>query len=387
MKPKLKVVRVVTAAYVVPWHLANTLKRMPADFAVTVVGHGVSVHRDTYPDIEWVDMDLHRKINLFADLRSLWALHGFLRAHQPDIVHSIMPKAGLLSALAGYLSGVPVRLHTFTGQVWVNTNPLMRFFMYWLDKSINALNTVCLTDSPSQSKFLHHHHISNNGKPLPVLGLGSLSGVDISRFNYPGREARCERLRAELDIYKQDFVFAFVARKSRDKGAIDILKAFAQVVPADPRARLLFVGPDESAGELSALKTTTPGLFKNVIDIGLVEDHDLYLSISNVLCLPSHREGFGSIVIDAAAAGVPAIGSRIVGLVDAIENGKTGILLPPGDREMLVLAMLAMLENPQHCKEMGLAAKRRVESQFTADKMYASLREFYLAVHATCMRK
>lgn len=387
MKPKLKVVRVVTAAYVVPWHLANTLKRMPEDFAVTVVGHGVSVHAVAYPDIQWVDMDLHRKINVFPDLRSLWELTRFLWAHQPDIVHSIMPKAGLLSALAGYMSGVPVRLHTFTGQVWVNTNPLVRFVLYWLDRVINALNTACLTDSPSQSKFLHRHHISDNGKPLPVLGMGSLSGVDFSRFDYPGREARCQLLREELDIQDQDFVFAFVARKSRDKGAIDILKAFAQVVPAYPRARLLFVGPDESAGELSMLKATTPLLFKNVVDIGLVENHDLYLSISNVLCLPSHREGFGSIVIDAAAAGVPAIGSRIVGLVDSIENGKTGILLPPGDQKMLVLAMLAMLENQQHCKEMGLAAKRRVESHFTADKMYASLREFYSAMHIASLRK
>ena len=99
--PKLKVVRVVTASYVVPWHLANTLRRMPGDFDVTVVGQGVSANKDAYPSVHWLDIDLNRKISVIADLHSLWKLCRFFWAYKPDVVHSIMPKAGLLSALAG----------------------------------------------------------------------------------------------------------------------------------------------------------------------------------------------------------------------------------------------------------------------------------------------
>ena len=380
---KPRVVRIVTASYVVPWHLGNTLRRMPADFAVTVVGQGVSSNRDAYPGVRWVDIDLNRKVSLFADLQSLWALCCFFRAYRPDIVHSIMPKAGLLTALAGFICGVPIRLHTFTGQTWVNKKPAARFFLYTLDRAINALNTVCLTDSPSQSEFLHRHNISDHGKPLPVLGKGSLSGVDVARFDFAGYAGRDEKLRGELAIGNQEFVFAYIARKSRDKGAIDMIRAFARVVHAHPGAWLLFIGPDESAGELPALKTAAPGLFKNVTDIGQVENHGPYLSISNVLCLPSYREGFGSIVIDAAAAGVPAIGSNIVGLVDSIEDGKTGILIPAGDVDKLAEAMLSMLNTPLHCRQMGGAARARVESHFTADGLYASLRDFYRARLAT----
>ena len=385
--PKLKVVRVVTASYVVPWHLANTLRRMPADFDVAVVGQGVSSNKGAYPDIQWVDIDLSRKISVIADLCSLWALFRFFRVHKPDIVHSIMPKAGLLSALAGFICRVPIRIHTFTGQLWTHKQPAARFFLHALDRIINALNTVCLTDSPSQSGFLHQHHISNHGEPLPTLGKGSLSGVEISRFSGPGREALGEPLRAELGIRKQDFVFAFIARKSRDKGAIDMVTAFSRVANSHPDARLLFVGPDESGGELPALKTTTPALFENIIDIGRVDNHELYLSISDVLCLPSYREGFGSVVIDAAAAGVPTIGSNIVGLVDSIDDGETGILFPAGDVDKLVRAMLSMMENRQVCRAMGVAARRRVETYFTADKMYASLKDFYIAVGTTQGRK
>jgi glycosyltransferase involved in cell wall biosynthesis len=380
---KRKVVRVVTASYVVPWHLANTLKRMPADFEITVVGQGVSANRDTFPDIEWVDIDLDRKISLLSDLKSLWSLCRFFLDHKPDIVHSIMPKAGLLSAVAGFICRVPIRLHTFTGQVWVNRNPPARWLLYALDWIINVLNTQCLTDSASQSAFLHLHNISSHGKPLPVLGMGSLSGVDISRFDTSDQRVRGAQLRAELGIRAQDFVFTFVARKSRDKGALDMIKAFSRVVNSHPDARLLFIGPDESDGELLALKTTTPSMFRNVIDRGWVDNHELYLSISHVLCLPSYREGFGSIVIDAAAAGVPTIGSHIVGLVDSIEDGKTGILFPAGDLDKFVLAMRSMMENREDCKAMGIAARRRVETYFTADQLYLSLKEFYLGLIAT----
>jgi len=122
MKPR--VVRIVTASYVVPWHLANTLKRIAADFEVTVVGQGVSAYRDTWPDIRWIDLDLNRKVSLWSDLRALFSLCRIFLAIEPDIVHSIMPKAGLLSALAGFLCRVPVRMHTFTGQVWATRGGL-----------------------------------------------------------------------------------------------------------------------------------------------------------------------------------------------------------------------------------------------------------------------
>ena len=380
---KLKVVRVVTASYVVPWHLANTLRRMPGDFEVTVVGQGVSSNKDAYPNVHWMDIDLNRKISIIADLQSLWTLCRFFWAYKPDIVHSIMPKAGLLSALAGFICRVPIRLHTFTGQTWITKKDFTRFLLYTLDRTVSTLNTVCLTDSPSQSNFLHQHHISSDGKSLPVLGKGSLSGVDMSRFDCLRQDVHREQLRVKLGIREHDFVFAFVARKSRDKGAIDILSAFSRVVSLHVGAKLLFVGPDESEGEIQALKATSPALFKNVNDIGRVENHELYLAISNVLCLPSYREGFGSIVIDAAAAGIPTIGSNIVGLVDSIEDGKTGILVPAGDIDGLVQAMLSLIEDPQHCKEMGVAARHRVETYFTADQMYAALKTFYLALLAT----
>lgn len=374
---KLKVVRVVTASYVVPWHMSNTLKRMPADFEVCVVGQNVSKNQESYPDVKFVDIDINRKTSIIADSMALFKLSRFLLSYKPDIVHSVMPKAGLLTALAGFICQVPVRIHTFTGQTWVAKAGMSRHFYYWLDKMINLLNTICLTDSFSQSVFLFEHKISHAGSPLPVLSKGSLSGVDIDRFNLSVLAAGADQLRANLGLAKGHFVFAFIARKTQAKGAIDMLKAFASVSGSCKEARLLFIGPDED-GEIERLHKTNPELFVDVIEIGQVSNHEVYLAIADVLCLPSYREGFGSIVIDAAAMGIPTIGSNIPGLTDSIVDLQTGMLFTAGNLNELVKLMISFALDVELRGTMGERAKARVEEFFSADCLYAALKEFYL---------
>jgi len=374
---KLKVVRIVTASYVVPWHLHNTLRRMSADFEVCVVGHGVSKNKEFYPNVKFVDIDINRKTSLFSDSLALIALCRFFHSYKPDIVHSIMPKAGLLAAIAGFVCRVPIRIHTFTGQTWVAKAGLSRYFYYLLDRLINSLNTICLTDSLSQSAFLLEHKIHHSRQPLPVLSKGSLSGVDVTRFNLNGLAEEAKQLRTGFGLDKNNFVFAFIARKTRDKGAIDVLKAFSSLSTASKDTRLLFVGPDED-GEIGRLHKTNPELFVNVIDVGHVNNHEVYLAITDVLCLPSYREGFGSIVIDAASMGVPTIGSRIPGLTDSVVDRQTGMLFPAGNLDELVTLMRAFVDDPKMRQTMGAAAKVRVDEFFTADRLYSALKDFYL---------
>ncbi len=378
MKKKIKVVRVVTASYVVPWHLANTLTRISEDFEVCVVGQGVSSFQEKFSHVKWVDINIDRKLNPVTDLLALIDLCRFLLIYKPDIVHSIMPKAGVLTAFAGFFCRIPIRIHTFTGQVWATRSGLTRALYYLADKLINSLNTICLTDSPSQSAFLHDHKITNAGQPLPVLLKGSLSGVDVTRFNSQSLTNQANQLRESLEFKKSDFVFAFIARKSRDKGAIDILEAFAEVSSIHSHAKLLFIGPDESNGKIGCLHDNNPDMFNNVFEFDLVDNHEVYLAVTNILCLPSYREGFGTIVIDAAAIGVPTIGSNISGLRDAIEDGKTGQLFPAGNVGALVKIMLDAIENPIKYNKMGLAASARVNANFTADLLYNALKAFYL---------
>lgn len=372
---RLKVVRVVTASYVVPWHLANTLQRMPKDFEVTVVGQGVSAYREDYPDIRWIDLELNRKVSVLSDLRALYALCRIFISIKPDIVHSIMPKSGMLTAIAGFLCRVPVRLHTFTGQIWATKQGMARRFYYLIDRLINALNTTCLTDSPSQSAFLREHGITHEGGALPVLSKGSLSGVDTERFRPDGLVRA--RIRSELGIPKAAIVFLFLGRMNRDKGVLDLVRAFASLNAEG--AHLVLSGPDEEGIDFAA-RTLAATCMGRVHLTGAVSRPEDYMAMADVFCLPSYREGFGSVVIEAAACGLPAIGSRIPGLVDAIEDGCTGVLFPQGDGDALAGIMRDFLEHAEKHETMGVNAKIRVAESFGAEVLYEALKSLYTSI-------
>ena len=374
-RPKL--LRVVTIHECVLWHLGKTLDELTKHFDVTVAGEGVSRYAQRYPTIKWTDIDIPRKAQPMRDLKSLFQIYILCRRLRPDIVHSIMPKAGLITALAARAAGVRVRIHTFTGQVWDTKSGWIRSAYKMVDHLIVSLNTICLTDSPSQSRHLLVNGIDIQGEPLPVLGKGSLVGVDLERFDPERIRASAQVTRATLGFLPSQFVVAFVARKSRDKGALDMLQAFSQARAGSTDMWLLFIGPDESAGEIERLRKTKPHIFDGVIERDTVFNHEEYLLASDVLCLPSYREGFGSVVIDAASLGVPCVGSKIAGLVDSVADGETGLLHAAGDIAHLAEILSTLNQDREKLKKLGEHARSRVLAFFSTEVVGGLLVKFY----------
>jgi len=375
---KIKIMRIVTVPYCIDFHLVYTLGKMQDDFDVCVVGNGVSKFRNRYPNIVWIDLPLDRQPSLLKDIIATIRLYCLIRKWKPDVTHSLMPKAGLIAATAAFLARVPVRMHTYTGQVWATKSGVAKYILCFFDWLINAMNTVCLTDSRSQSALLAKYYIRHSGKPLPIISQGSLSGVDLSRFDREALQCKAESLRCKLGLEESVFVFSYIARKTRDKGAIDMLLSFLQVVEKYPDVKLLFVGPDDSLGEVDKLFYRYPVLETSVIRVDeAVSNHEVYLMLTDVLCLPSYREGFGSIVIDAASLGVPAIGYEIMGLVDAIVKDETGVLVPVGDKSGFTGAMISLVEDSDCLRILGLAARERIYKYFDANIIYAGQKKFY----------
>jgi len=371
-----KILRVVTNSSVVPWHMRNTLCRIAADFDVTVVGDNVESFKREFPQIQFVNLRIARNPDLGRDVRALIILCMIIFRLRPDVVHSIMPKAALLAGISGMLCGVPSRIHTFTGQTWARKRGIARFVLILLDRIVVRCCTHCLTDSRSQSEYLRKNGIVKYGRSIPVLASGSLSGVDLARFDPLRLHAVAGSLASELGIESDTIVFGYIARKTRDKGAVDALKVFFRLAQEFSTVRLLFVGPDEH-GEISHLHETSPDLFFHVIEVGEVSNHEAFLALTNILCLPSYREGFGSIVIEAAAMGIPTIGSRIPGLTDAIDDGATGLLFEPGNLLELESKMRQLAVDSEYRSLLGLRAKHRAVSAFSANLLYDALRKFY----------
>jgi glycosyltransferase involved in cell wall biosynthesis len=324
-------------------------------------------------DILKKDIYILRQINLFSDLVALFKLWQFFRKNRFYCVHSIMPKAGLLSMIAAAAACVPVRLHTFTGQVWVTRTGVSRRFLIFMDRLTALFSTHVLADSLLQREFLIANKIVKSSK-IEVLGAGSIAGVNTNRF-VSNSKVRLN-VRFELGIEHDDLVFLFIGRLNKDKGIFDLLKAFELVCLNFPNSHLVLVGPDE--GSFNEYILTFKDSLKNKIHrTGFTEMPERYLAAADIFCLPSYREGFNSVILEAAATCIPIIGSRINGIIDSVVEGVTGILYEPGNVQELTIAMITLSENQSLRLKMGVAARIHVIEHFSEAQITNAFEMFY----------
>jgi glycosyltransferase involved in cell wall biosynthesis len=324
-------------------------------------------------DVLVVEVPLKRAIAPLADLKALWVLFWRFRRSGLTALHTITPKAGLLGMLAGWLAGVPIRVHSFTGQVWVTRRGLKRWVLKAADKCIVALATDVLVDSPSQRAFLITEGVvSEHGSR--VLGLGSICGVDTQRFS-PSPFIR-QTVRADMGTASDAVVCLYLGRLNRDKGVLDLAAAFAKVAANHPKAELWVVGPDE--GDMFAQMQSVLGVCsQHLRRVGYTNEPERFMQAADLFCLPSYREGFGSSVIEAAACGVPALVSRIYGLTDAVVEGETGWMHEAGNVQDLTAQLDDLLNAPAELKHRGEAARAYVEQVFEQSLIINAMLNFY----------
>lgn len=313
---------------------------------------------------------INRKINFLEDIKSVILLYKFLKKENFNLVLSVSPKAGLISSISSFLARIENRIHFFTGQVWATKRGVFRFILKSVDKLIATLNTNNLIDSPSQKEFLIREKVIQDEKSTVLLS-GSISGVDVNKFSF-SEEIRLE-LKNKYKIKNSDIVFMFIGRLNTDKGIFDLVLAFDKLLKEYENVKLFLIGPDEENIENQICEFLK---FKNVIRIDYVSNPQEILNIADVLVLPSYREGFGTIVIEAASMGIPCIASNIYGLNDAIVNNKTGLLHKVKDIDDMIEKYEYLIENKNKIKEYGVNAKVRVYNNFKDEQLSNELKKY-----------
>ena len=355
---------VATTPFVVNAFLLTHLKALAEFYSVTLcVNCSVYPLSDQIdPRIRVVDLKIEREVSPFRDLRAFLSLFSLLWTEKFSAVHSITPKAGLLAMLAGRLAGIRFRYHTFTGQVWATRNGIARYVLKTFDRLIVQMASNVFTDSPSQCRFLEKECVVGSGG-ISVLGPGSISGVDVRRFR-PDIESR-RQVRAEFDVAEDRCVFLFVGRLTKDKGIHDLVQAFAKVVAANPGVELWLVGPDEEGlmEQLGRRRLDDSGLIRW---LGPTSQPERYMASADVLVLPSYREGFGSVIIEAGACAIPTVAYRIDGVIDAVVEDRTGVLVDVGNIDALAAAMLDVSRDWDGRQRLGREARDRVAKEFSS---------------------
>jgi glycosyltransferase involved in cell wall biosynthesis len=314
-----------------------------------------------------------RRVSLWSDLISLLKLTVLVRQVRPSVIHSITPKAGLLAMLAGLIARVPLRWHTFTGQVWATKQGFARSALKAFDRLIVLLASNVFADSASQCRLLRDEGVVREGQ-IGMIGLGSIAGVDLKRF-YPDA-VNHNRLRQQIGTDEETCVFLFVGRLAKDKGLFDLIRAFIELSATVRDIELWVVGPDEER-LLQTLQKLAEGCGAPIRWLGATLIPEQFMIAADVLLLPSYREGFGSVVIEGAACGIPTIAYRIDGVIDAVADGCSGLLVGLGDTSAFVAAMRQLALDRELRLRLGNQARERAVRDFSSKRVTNAWLEFY----------
>jgi glycosyltransferase involved in cell wall biosynthesis len=349
---------------------------LSSDYEITVVCNFDGTEKDISKNAQLKNIRIARMISAISDLRAVYSLARFLKKGNFQIVHSVTPKAGLITAMAGWLAKTPIRIHWFTGQVWVLKSGIQRWLLNKLDRLIAKLNTSVLVDSPSQRDFLIEQRVINPTK-AHVLGSGSIAGVDTERFR-PNPEVRVVT-RAELGIEDPNApIILFVGRLNHDKGIDTLLQAFSSQT-IQQNSYLLLVGPDEE-NYTPRIPELLGERLENFRYIPFTAEPERYMASSDIFCLPSLREGFGLSVIEASACELPVIATNIYGVKDAVRDRETGILLPVTDPKQFASTISELSNNRTLMADMGLKGRIFVQENFESANLQKHLAAYYTEV-------
>ncbi len=326
----------------------------------------------TREGIERVALPMQRGIALFADLVSLYRLWQFIGKCRPDLVEFSTPKAGLLGTLAAWLRGVPRRVYMLRGLKLETTSGFKRRILLATERMAARCAHVVLCNSESLRAETLALRVAPLSK-LHLLGEGSSNGVDINRFS-PGPSPIREHLRIPRSVP----VIGFAGRLTRDKGLPELCEAFDLILCAEPSTRLLLVGWFDVAED-----ALDPGLkarilhHPNIYCTGFVPDTAPYYRAMDLLVLPTWREGFPNVVLEAAATGIPVVTTESTGARDSVLPEITGLIIPPGYPEAIYEAVLKLIRDPKRRQRMGRSARAWILEHYVESRVVGMTVDYY----------
>lgn len=374
-----KIIRTATVSISLDILLRGQLSFLNSKYEIVAVS-GKDKHLDlvaTREGVRVIDLPMRRAISPFADLLSLIKLFFLFRKERPDMVHSITPKAGLLSMIAASFAGVPIRVHTYTGLLFPTSVGFKKILLLNMDRLLCKFATHIYPEGEGVKNDLLNNKVTK--KPLNVLANGNVNGIDVDFFS-PDKVGKLDvrDLKSHLGITENDFVFVFAGRLVQDKGINELVAAFVSLSKLNSNCKLLLVGSLEA--ELDPLFSITIQNINNhpsIISVGWQDDIRPYLSISNVLVFPSYREGFPNVVLQAGAMELPSIVTDINGCNEIIYDEINGLIIPVKNDIALESAMKKILLDTDFYFKLKNNSREQIVSRYSQDLVWNAILEEY----------
>lgn len=385
-----KLIRVTTVPLSLDKLLEGQLSYMRNQYEVTAISSDEKylIHCALKENVDYYHLEMSRKITPIKDLMSLIKLTNYLIKTKPLIVHSHTPKAGIIAMLSAKIANVPLRLHTVGGLPLMESVGIKQKMLIFVEKLTYSCATNVYSNSVGLYDFILENKFIKKNK-LKIIANGSTNGINTSYFSndtISGLEK--DKLKESLSIKNEDFVFVFVGRLVGDKGINELVEAFKRLVLYNSNVKLLLVGHEEiHLDPLSESTLAEIKLNQNIISVGYQNDIRPYLSISNCLVLPSYREGFPNVVMQAGSMGLPSIVTDINGCNEIIIDNKNGILVEVKNSYSIEKAMNNLYNNSLLYNKLKSSSRELITSRYEQKKVWNYILEEYKQLENNLIKK
>lgn len=330
-------------------------------------------------NFEYKAVMVSRQMSIGKDLIAVKSTMEYIKEKQIDIVTGHTPKGGLIAMLAGYFARVPKRIYFRHGLVYETSQGLKRKLLVTIDKLAARLATQVVCVSPSVCHRSLEDRLNSATKQV-LLSKGTCNGIDTHRFCRKNIDKKLlSDLRTRLHLFDDVFVIGFTGRLVRDKGIIELVRAFHLLQKKYSNMILLLVGMLE---ERDALPQDVVDVIKSnpkIINTGYVSNATIeyYYALMDCFILPSYREGFPTSVLEASAMELPVITTKATGCIDSIVVGKTGVYAEL-DIEKLAGSIEMLYQNDVLCQKYGQNGRKFVIDNFEQHIIWREIEKLYL---------
>lgn len=379
----MNIVHVVNISFVIPYFLGKQLnwfvEKGHKEYIVCSPSDEMEEFSKRY-SFEYKPIEVLRKISIGKDLKAVWSTYRYIKEVKADVVTGHTPKGGLVAMLAAWMARVPIRIYLRHGLVYETSTGLKRCLLVNIDRLASRLATKIVCVSPSVARRSVEDGLNPEWKQT-VLAHGTCNGIDIERFSKDAiYNERTIALKHELGINEGDFVIGFAGRLVRDKGIIELVRAYQEIRKEHQNVKLMLVGMLEIRDALPEDVVKIIKEDKGIISTGYVgyATIEQYYALMDVYVLPSYREGFPTSVLEASAMEIPVITTRATGCCDSILDGETGIFVNHDEKD-LEQALQRLYDAPSLRENMGKAGRKFVEDNFRQDIVWKEIEKLYQA--------
>jgi glycosyltransferase involved in cell wall biosynthesis len=376
---KHKLIRITTIPESLDKLLENQLAYMNQYFEVIAVSSKSNLLKiiAEKQKVRTIGINMSRKITPLCDFVSLCRMFYLFKKEKPLIVHSHTPKAGLISMLASWLLGIPYRIHTVAGLPLLEASGFKRFLLNFTEKITYFCATHVLPNSFALSTIIKRENLCNYSK-LYVINNGSSNGINLEYFNPKNfNNELISNLKKEYNLHNK-FIYIFVGRIVKDKGINELVKAFSFLSNENPQIKLIILGVYEK--HLDPINNEIFSEIENnnnIINFGHQNDIRPFLLMSDVLILPSYREGFPNVVMQAGAMNLPCIVSNINGCNEIIQDNYNGLIIEAKNYKSLYSAMKNLLYNKDLFNTLKIHARNNIQKKYDQEEFWNYLLAFY----------